>query len=145
GWDLGPFEVWDAYGVAKGVERMKALGLKPAAWVEEMLAAGRTSFYGVDGVTTTFWDIPSKAAKAVPENARIQRVSYLQRGNRKITGNDSATLWDLGDGATLLEFHTKMNSIDDGIIAMMNTALDETEKNHLGLVIGNDGSNFSAG
>ncbi|HLT31719.1 MAG TPA: 3-hydroxyacyl-CoA dehydrogenase NAD-binding domain-containing protein [Myxococcaceae bacterium] len=145
GWDLGPFEIWDAYGVAKGVERMKELGLKPAAWVEEMLAAGRTSFYAVDGVTTTYWDIPSKSAVAVPENARTQRVSYLQRGNKKITGNDSATLWDLGDGATLLEFHTKMNSIDDGIIAMMNRALDETEKNHLGLVIGNDGSNFSAG
>src|SRR5690606_29453011 len=94
---------------------------------------------------TTYWDLPSKSALPVPENARTQRVSYLQRGNKKITGNDSATLWDLGDGATLLEFHTKMNSIDDGIIAMMNRALDETEKNHLGLVIGNDGSNFSAG
>ncbi len=145
GWDLGPFEVWDAYGVAKGVARMKELGLKPAAWVEEMLAAGRTSFYGVEGARTTYWDIPSRSAKAVPENARTLRVEYLKRGNAKIAGNNSASLWDMGDGVTLLEFHSKMNSIDDDIIAMMNTALDETEKNHLGLVIGNDGSNFSAG
>ncbi|QDF06605.1 3-hydroxyacyl-CoA dehydrogenase/enoyl-CoA hydratase family protein [Myxococcus xanthus] len=145
GWDLGPFEVWDAYGVKKGVERMKALGLKPATWVEEMLAAGRTSFYGVENGKDTYWDIPSKSVKVVPENARTQRVEYLKRGNKKIAGNDGATLWDLGDGATLLEFHTKMNSIDDQIIEMMNTALDETEKNHNGLVIGNDGSNFSAG
>ncbi|MFP2928155.1 3-hydroxyacyl-CoA dehydrogenase/enoyl-CoA hydratase family protein [Pyxidicoccus sp. 3LG] len=144
-WDLGPFEAWDAYGVKKGVERMKELGLKPAAWVEEMLAAGRTSFYGVEGGKDTYWDIPTKSVKVVPENARTQRVEYLKRGNKKIAGNDSATLWDMGDGATLLEFHSKMNSIDDQIIEMMNTALDETEKNFKGLVIGNDGANFSAG
>ncbi|MCP3099938.1 3-hydroxyacyl-CoA dehydrogenase NAD-binding domain-containing protein [Myxococcus sp. K15C18031901] len=145
GWDLGPFEVWDAYGVKKGVERMKALGLKPAKWVEDMLAAGRESFYGVANGKDTYWDIPSKSVKVVPENARTQRVEYLKRGNKKIVGNDSATLWDLGDGATLLEFHTKMNSIDDQIIEMMDTALNETEKNFKGLVIGNDGANFSAG
>ncbi|QRK04923.1 enoyl-CoA hydratase/isomerase family protein [Archangium violaceum] len=144
-WDLGPFETWDAYGVKKGVERMKELGLKPAAWVEEMLAAGRTSFYGVENGKDTYWDIPTRSVKVVPENARTARVEYLKRGNKKITGNDSATLWDMGDGVTLLEFHTKMNSIDDGIIAMMNTALDETEKNFRGLVVGNDGANFSAG
>ncbi|MBU8900732.1 enoyl-CoA hydratase/isomerase family protein [Corallococcus sp. M34] len=145
GWDLGPFEVWDAYGVKKGVERMKALGLQPAKWVEEMLAKGRTSFYGVENGRDTYWDIPTQSVKVVPENARTLRVEYLKRGNKKISGNDSATLWDMGDGATLLEFHSKMNSIDDDIIAMMNTALDETEKNFRGLVIGNDGSNFSAG
>ncbi|RJS19145.1 crotonase [Corallococcus sp. H22C18031201] len=145
GWDLGPFEVWDAYGVKKGVERMQALGLQPAKWVEEMLAKGRTSFYGVENGRDTYWDIPTQSVKVVPENARTLRVEYLKRGNKKISGNDSATLWDMGDGATLLEFHSKMNSIDDDIIAMMNTALDETEKNFRGLVIGNDGSNFSAG
>jgi len=144
-WDLGPFQSWDAYGVKKGVERMKELGLKPAAWVEEMLAAGRTSFYGVEGGKDTYWDIPTKSVKVVPENARTQRVEYLKRGNKKIAGNDSATLWDMGDGATLLEFHSKMNSLDDQIIELLGTALDETEKNFKGLVIGNDGANFSAG
>jgi 3-hydroxyacyl-CoA dehydrogenase len=145
GWDLGPFETWDAYGVRKGVARMKELGLKPAAWVEQMLAAGRESFYGVAEGRDTYWDIPSKSVKPVSENVRTARVEYLKRGNKKIGGNESASLWDMGDGVTLLEFHSKMNSIDDSIIAMMNTALDETEKNHRGLVIGNDGANFSAG
>ena len=144
-WELGPFEAWDAYGVEKGLARMKELGLKPAAWVEAMVASGRKSFYGVDGVATTFWDIPSKTVKPSTENARVMRVEYLQRGNKKIIGNDSASLWDMGDGVTLLEFHSKMNTIDDQIIGLMNQALDETEKNHLGLVIGNDGGNFSAG
>jgi len=145
GWELGPFETWDAYGVRAGVARMKELGIEPAPWVEQMLAAGRESFYGVQDGRDTYWDIPSKSVKPVQENARTQRVEYLKRGNKKITGNGSASLWDMGDGVTLLEFHSKMNSIDDDIIAMMNTALDETEKNHLGLVIGNDGANFSAG
>jgi 3-hydroxyacyl-CoA dehydrogenase len=144
-WDLGPFQAWDAYGVKKGVERMKELGLKPAAWVEEMLAAGRTSFYGVENGKDTYWDIPTKSVKVVEENARTLRVEYLKRGNKKIAGNDSASLWDMGDGVTLLEFHSKMNSLDDQIIEMMGKALDETEKNFKGLVIGNDGANFSAG
>jgi 3-hydroxyacyl-CoA dehydrogenase len=145
GWDLGPFEVWDAYGVRAGVARMKELGLKPAAWVEEMLAKGRESFYGVQDGRDTYWDIPTKSVKQVQENPRTMRVEYLKRGNKKIAGNASASLWDMGDGVTLLEFHSKMNSIDDDIVSMMHQALDETEKNHLGLVIGNDGANFSAG
>ena len=144
-WDLGPFELWDAYGVQKGLDRMKALGLKPAAWVEEMLASGRTSFYGVDGTRDTYWDIRTKSVKPVTENARVQRIEYLKRGNKKITGNDGATVWDIGDGVTLLEVHTKMNSIDADVGAMMEKALDITEKDFRGLVIGNDGQNFSVG
>ena len=144
-WELGPFQVWDAYGVHKGVERMKELGLKPAAWVEQMLASGRESFYGVDGTKDTAWDISAKKAVPVRENPRTLRVEHLRRGNKRLDGNDSATLWDMGDGALLLEFHTKMNSIDDSIVEMMNKALDRTEASFRGLVIGNDGANFSAG
>jgi 3-hydroxyacyl-CoA dehydrogenase len=131
--------------VKKGLDRMKELGLKPAAWVEQMVASGRTSFYSVDGTRDTHWDIPSKSVKPVQESARVQRVEYLKRGNKKITGNDGATLWDLGDGVTLLEVHTKMNSIDTDVGSMMEKALDVTEKDFRGLVIGNDGQNFSVG
>ncbi len=145
GWELGPFETWDAYGVRRGVQEMKEKGLQPAPWVEEMLAAGRESFYAVEGGHDTYWEIRSKRAEAVPENARAFKVEYLRRGNAKIAGNDSASLWDMGDGVALLEFHSKMNSIDDSIIAMMNTALDVAEADFRGLVVGNDGSNFSAG
>ena len=144
-WDLGPFQVWDAYGVRKGVERMKELGLKPAPWVEQMLASRRETFYAADGTKDTAWDIPPKRAAPVQENARTLRVEHLRRGNKRLEGNDSATLWDMGDGALLLEFHTKMNSIDDGIVEMMNKALDRAEASARGLVIGNDGANFSAG
>lgn len=146
GWDMGPFQVWDAYGVKAGLERMKALGLEPEAWVEEMLASGRTKFYEVDAAgNDTFWDIPKKASAKVQENPSFVRVEYLKRGNKLIAENYAASLWDMGEGCTLLEFHTKMNSIDDGIIEMMEKALDETEANHRALVIGNDGAHFSAG
>jgi 3-hydroxyacyl-CoA dehydrogenase len=144
-WDLGPFQVWDAYGVRPGVQRMKELGLQPAPWVEQMLASGRESFYGVEGTQDTAWDVRSKKALSVPENPRTLRVEHLRRQNKRLDGNDSATLWDMGEGALLLEFHTKMNSIDDGIVAMMNRALDRAESSAKGLVIGNDGANFSAG
>jgi len=144
-WDLGPFQVWDAYGVRKGVERMKELGLKPAPWVEQMLASGRESFYAVDGTADTAWDIRSRKPAQVQENPRTLRVEYLRRGNKRLEGNDSATLWDMDEGVLLLEFHSKMNSIDDGIVEMMNRALDRAEASFRGLVIGNDGANFSAG
>ncbi len=144
-WDLGPFEVWDAYGVKKGVERMKALGFAVAPWVEEMLKSGREKFYAVDGVTDTYWDIKAKASKPVPTPARQIAIEVLKRGNKKLHGNESATLWDMGDGIGLLEFHSKMNSIDDQITEMMEKSLDVGEKQFRGLVIGNDGSNFSAG
>jgi 3-hydroxyacyl-CoA dehydrogenase len=144
-WDLGPFEVWDAYGVRKGVARMKELGLKPAPWVEQMLASGRETFYAVDGTRDTAWDIRSKKATVVPENPRAIRVDHLRRRGKALEENDSASLWDMGDGALLLEFHSKMNSVDDGIVAMINRALDRAEASARGLVIGNDGGNFSAG
>ena len=87
-----------------------------------MLAAGRESFYGVQDGRDTYWDIASKSVKPVQESSRTLRVEYLERGNKKIARNDSASPWDMGDGVPLLEFHSKMNSIDDDIIAMMNKA-----------------------
>ncbi|MGA9523456.1 MAG: 3-hydroxyacyl-CoA dehydrogenase NAD-binding domain-containing protein [Myxococcaceae bacterium] len=145
GWELGPFETWDAYGVKKGVERMKELGIQPAAWVTEMLASGRESFYAVEGIRDTYWDIPTKSVKPVPENPRTMKVEYLKRGNRKVLGNESATLWDMGDGVTLLEFHSKMNAIGSTTVELMHAGLDETEKNFRAMVVGNDGANFSVG
>src|SRR5262249_22173434 len=112
-WDLGPFQVWEAYGVPKGVARMKELGLVPAPWVDQMPAWGRETFYAVDKTRDAAWDIRSRAAAVVPENPRAIRVEHLRRGGKALEENDSAALWDMGDGALLLEFHSKMNSVDD--------------------------------
>jgi len=144
-WDIGPFETWDAIGVKKGLERMKALGIKPGAWVEEMVAKGRDRFYVTEGTHDTYWDVRSKSHARVPVNPRNVTVEVLRRGNAKVAGNDSASLWDMGDGALLLEFHSKMNSIDDQITELMEKAVELGEQKFKALVIGNDGANFSVG
>ncbi len=146
GWDLGPFEIWDAIGVEKAVNMMKEHGIEPAAWVTEMLATGRNSFYGVDGVADTFYDIPTKSAQETKSSKRNLRIEHFRRGEKKIKTSMGATLWDMGDDIMCVEFHTKMNAIDDDIIKMLNTAIDEAEKNFKGIVIGNDGKEaYSAG
>jgi 3-hydroxyacyl-CoA dehydrogenase len=144
-WDLGPFQLWDIIGVQKGLDGMAELGIEPATWVAEMVAAGRESFYGLDGTATTFWDIPSQ--KALPEMAspRAFSLEVLRRGEKVVEQNQGATVWDMGDDVALLEFHTKMNAIDNDVVEMMGTALDVTERDFKGLVIGGDGSNFSVG
>ncbi|MFT6396129.1 MAG: 3-hydroxyacyl-CoA dehydrogenase [Bradymonadia bacterium] len=146
GWDVGPFEIWDAIGVEKALNMMKEHGIEPAAWVTDMVASGRTSFYGVEGVADTFYDIPTKSAQETKSSKRNLRIEHLRRGEKKIKQSMGATLWDMGDDIMCVEFHTKMNAIDDDIIKMLNTAIDEAEKNFKGIVIGNDGKEaYSAG
>ncbi|MFT4705825.1 MAG: 3-hydroxyacyl-CoA dehydrogenase [Bradymonadia bacterium] len=145
-WDMGPFETWDAIGVEAGLARMAELGLEPAQWVKDMVASGRTSFYGVDGTADTYFDKGSAAAAQVPTNERELRVVHLKRGNKKVKENFGATLWDMDDGALLVEFHTKMNSIDDDVIAMLEASIEIAEKDFKAIVIGNDDKTaFSAG
>lgn len=145
GWDQGPFETWDSLGVAKAAARMRELGITPAPWVDAMLASGRTSFYGVDGKLDTFWNIGAGRVDTVADNCRNLKIEHLKRGQSKVKENFGATLWDMNDGVLLLEFHTKMNAIDDDIVAMMHDAIDIAEKDFRGIVIGNDAPNFSAG
>jgi 3-hydroxyacyl-CoA dehydrogenase len=144
-WEQGPFQTWDAYGVAKGVARMKELGIFVAPWVDDMLKSGRASFYGAEKQFDTFWNIGSKSVRYVPEIGRQITVDGLKRAGKLIKGNDSASLFDMGDGVALLSFHSKMNSIDNDITALMHESVEWAEKNAKGLVVGNDGQNFSAG
>lgn len=145
GWDLGPFETWDAIGVQYGLDRMAALGIEPAPWVARMIENGCESFYNPMNTFGTYYDIQACQAVLVPENTRALKVSSIQRKNRKIKTTFSATLWDMRDDILLVEFHSKMNAIDDDIIDLMHDAVDIAEKDFKGIVIGNDGGNFSAG
>ncbi len=111
-----------------------------------MLASGRTSFYGQDGAFDTFWNIPSRSSHFVPTIARQLTVEGLRRQGRQVEANDSCTLWDMGEGVLQVEFHSKMNSIDTNITELMHRAVDLAEQGAFrGIVIGNDGGNFSAG
>lgn len=144
GWELGPFEVWDAIGVKEAVEGMKALGNEAANWVHEMLAAGHTSFYQVENGVKKYYDIPTKTYKAVPGTDAFIILDNI-RPTSTIWKNSGTTITDLGDGIINLEFHTKMNTIGGDVIQGINKAIDLAEKDYRGLVIGNDGANFSAG
>ena len=144
GWELGPFEVWDAIGVKESVAAMQTYGNKPASWVTEMLEAGFTSFYTIDNGAKKYYDIPSKSYKAVPGTDAFIFLDNI-RESKTLWKNAGTTITDLGDGILNLEFHTKMNTIGGEVIQGINKAIDIAEKDFRGLVIGNDGANFSAG
>ncbi|KEO73571.1 3-hydroxyacyl-CoA dehydrogenase/enoyl-CoA hydratase family protein [Anditalea andensis] len=145
GWEYGPFENWDILGVRDTVEKMKAAGEHPAAWVEEMLDAGHESFYKVEGGKRKYYDIRSKSYKEIPGIEEFIMLETLRAADKKLWGNAGATIYDLGDEVIGLEFHTKMNSLGAEVIEGINTAISMAEKQYKGLVIGNEGGNFSAG
>ncbi|MCX2481293.1 3-hydroxyacyl-CoA dehydrogenase NAD-binding domain-containing protein [Pedobacter sp. MC2016-15] len=144
GWDLGPFEVWDAVGIASSLEGMKAYGHEAATWVHEMLAAGNTSFYKVEDGIKKYYDIPSKTYLPLP-NADAFIILDNIRAAKTVWKNSGASIIDLGDGILNVEFHSKMNTIGGDTLQAINKAIDLAEKDYRGLVIGNDGANFSAG
>ncbi|SER08055.1 3-hydroxyacyl-CoA dehydrogenase/enoyl-CoA hydratase family protein [Pedobacter rhizosphaerae] len=144
GWELGPFELWDAVGVKEAIEGMEQYGNKAATWVQEMLEAGNTAFYKVENGTKKYYDIPSKSYKAVPGTDEFIILDNL-RENKTLWKNSGVSIIDLGDGILNVEFHTKMNTIGGDVISGINKAIDMAEKDYRGLVIGNDGANFSAG
>ncbi|HEY0143870.1 MAG TPA: 3-hydroxyacyl-CoA dehydrogenase NAD-binding domain-containing protein [Thermoanaerobaculia bacterium] len=136
--DLGPFELWDAIGVRATAEAMEKDGVAVAPWVREMLDAGHDSFYKNGSV----YDPLSKAYVAVPKDARQISLHDCPA----VKENKGASLRDLGDGVLCLEFHTKMNTLDDDIRAMLVEAVEEVERGDwAGLVIGNEGTDFCVG
>lgn len=144
GWEHGPFQIWDAIGVETALEFMKEAGEKPAAWVEEMLASGNKSFYTVKEGANYYYDVPSKSQKKVPGQDAFIILDNI-RASKKVWGNSETTLFDLGDGIVNLEFHSKMNAIGGGVISGINKAIEITENQYEGLVIGNQAANFSVG
>lgn len=144
GWELGPFEMWNALGVAATVQAMTAAGQAPAAWVQEMLAAGHPSFYKAEKGTRFYYDIPSQAYQHIPGAENFIILDNF-RSTNVVWQNAGATLFDLGEGILNLEFHSKMNTIGSEIIQGLNKAVEIGEKEFRGLVVGNDAPNFSAG
>jgi 3-hydroxyacyl-CoA dehydrogenase len=146
--EMGPFETWDALGVQKAADKMKASGMTVPAWVEEMLASGRTSFYSVDDKgRKSVWSRDQKKAVVIDEGKRVASFNLLKADKSRIVDDAyGTTLVDLGDGILACEFHTKMNAVDDEIVNGLNKAMDLCESGKFqGLVLANDGRNFSAG
>jgi len=144
GWELGPFETWDAIGVKESLAMMESAGYKAAPWVSEMVAAGNTSFYKISDGKKLCYDVASKSYQAIPGTEHFILLDAVRTSNT-VWKNSGTTLTDIGDGILNLEFHTKMNTIGGEVLQGINCAIDLAEKEYRGLVISNEGQNFSAG
>jgi 3-hydroxyacyl-CoA dehydrogenase len=144
GWEHGPFQIWDAVGLEKGLELIKAEGLEAAAWVAEMKAAGIHSYYTVKNGATYFYDISKKSMEKVPGQDAFIILDNIRKSN-EVFKNSGVVIEDLGDGILNCEFQSKMNTIGGDVLAGLNKAVDLAEKDFQGLVIGNQGANFSVG
>lgn len=143
GWEIGPFESWDALGVSNAVKAMEEAGKKPAQWIYDMLDAGCDSFYKIENGSKMYYDQNSKSYKVIPGTESLLMLATLK--DKIIWSNPGASIYDLGDGILNLEFHTKMNTINQEVIEGINKAIDLAEESYEGLVIYNEGQNFSAG
>jgi 3-hydroxyacyl-CoA dehydrogenase len=147
--EMGPFELWDAYGVAEAVERMTKDGLEVPANVKAMVDAGNTCFYKLENGVRYFYDFASAGYKPVPVPESLVSIAAAKGNNKTVAENASASLVDIGDGVFCLEFHTKMNAINEQIVDFIGESLGYVDKNGVGLVIGNEAGGmpgaFSAG
>ena len=143
GWEMGPFATWDAIGLKNSVDMMKQLNLAPAKWIDEMIAAGVTSFYIVENGKRKYFDVKTKTYLPIPGHDNF--IILENYSNNVVWKNPGAELKDIGDGVLCLEFKTKMNSIGGEVLDAVQKSIALCEKDFAGMVIGNDGINFSAG
>ncbi len=144
GWQLGPFEVWDTVGVPEAVRKMNEAGYPLADWVEEMLAAGFNSFYTVKGGVKHYYDVKAKDYLPIPGASNFIFLDNL-RSTNLVWKNIGTHIIDLGDDVICLEFNTKMNTLGGEVLEGIHKAIDLAEEHYKGLVIGNQGENFSVG
>jgi 3-hydroxyacyl-CoA dehydrogenase len=143
GWEIGAFESWDALGVAKTVEAMKAAGCQVAPWVETMLASGATTFYKIENGKRLYYDVITKSYKPIPGGDAF--IVMKNFANETIWKNSACRTYHLGDDVLGLEWYTKMGSIGGEVLEGIQKSIALAEDKYKGLVIANDGANFSAG
>jgi 3-hydroxyacyl-CoA dehydrogenase len=142
----GPFRTWDLLGVRETVEKMQSMDIEVGSWVSEMLDAGNETFYKIENGTELQFSPVSKEYEPVRQDPMYVSLDRLRDEGKELASNDSASLLDLGDGVLCLEFHSKGNSIEAGTVEIGNRALETLERDDaVGLVIGNEGRNFSVG
>lgn len=144
GWEMGAFESWDAIGVQKATEDIEAAGGKVADWVKKMYTSGHETFYKVENGVRQFYDVPSESYKAIPGQEGLVLLDNIS-GDKIVWKNSGVTIKDMGDGILNVAFHTKMNTIGSEVIEGLNKAIDLAEAEYQGVVVYNEGQNFSAG
>ncbi|MFZ1785147.1 MAG: 3-hydroxyacyl-CoA dehydrogenase/enoyl-CoA hydratase family protein, partial [Ferruginibacter sp.] len=143
GWEIGAFESWDVLGVAKTTEAMKAAGHPVAPWVDEMIAGGAGSFYKVENGKRLYYDVSSKSYKLMPGADAFIVMKNFE--NETVWKNSACRTYHLGDGVLGLEWYTKMGSIGGEVLEGIQRSITLAEGKYKGLVIANEGANFSAG
>lgn len=139
---LGPFQVWDALGVAEGADLLRSQGHALPAWVDDLIAKGAGGFYK-DGAA---YNVATGQYVAPERDPRALDLAALKAAGHMVQGNKGASLVDLGDGVLCLELHSKANTIGGPVIAMILAAIEELKHERwVGLVVGNQGPRFSAG
>ncbi|MFC0523834.1 3-hydroxyacyl-CoA dehydrogenase/enoyl-CoA hydratase family protein [Pontibacillus salicampi] len=143
GWEIGPFEMWDAIGLKESVTRMKEEGHTIPGWIEDMISNGHDSFYQQENGTVYYYHNGEYVQRSF--NEKEIHLGRLKEQKGVIKKNKGASLIDIGDGVALLEFHSQNNAIGVDIMQMVEYAIEEVQHNYEGLVIGNQAKNFCVG
>jgi 3-hydroxyacyl-CoA dehydrogenase len=143
GWEIGPFESWDALGVGETTKKMKEAGFSVPAWIDEMLLKGITSFYKVENGKRLYYNVSSKSYQLLPgEEAFIVMKNFE---NSTVWKNNACRLYHLGDDVLGLEWYTKLGTIGGEVLEGIQRSIAIAEEKYKGVVIANEGQNFSAG
>lgn len=146
---MGPFEIWDAIGVAESVAKFEEAGYSVADWIKEMLDKGHSTFYQNNdkGQVTAYYSPQEGDYVALEKDARKITISDLNANDKRIFSNGDGNIYDMGDGVLLWEFTTKGNTITAGFLEAGNKAVDLLEENekYIALIMGNESNDFSFG
>jgi 3-hydroxyacyl-CoA dehydrogenase len=143
GWEIGAFESWDVLGVKETAESMEAAGYNIAVWVKDFIAGGNISFYKVENGKRLYYDVSSKKYLPLPGGESFIILSDLKE--KTVWKNAACNLYDLGDDVVGLSWNTKMGSIGSEVLEALNKSIAIAEDKYKGVVIANEGPQFSAG
>jgi 3-hydroxyacyl-CoA dehydrogenase len=147
--EMGPFEIWDAIGVAESVAKFEEAGYEVADWVKAMLDKGNTTFYlkNDKGQVTDYYSPQTGTYETLEKDPRKIKLADLKAEDKQVWSNGDGNIYDMGDGVLLWEFATKGNTITAGFIEAGNKAVDMLEENddYVALVMGNESNDFSFG
>jgi 3-hydroxyacyl-CoA dehydrogenase len=145
GWELGPFEMWNAIGVGRMAKAMERDGKGMPPLVAEVLNSPKKVFYESEKGNTFYFDLAWSSLKPVEEPPGIIILKSLKERTPVVQSNSGASLIDLGDGVLCCEFHSKMNSIGGDIVAMIHAGIKRLDSEFDAMVVANQAPNFSVG
>ena len=145
GWEIGAFESWDVLGVKDTVAKMREAGYAVPAWVDDMLAKGIQSFYKIENGKRLCYSPGSNSYSSPSSGQDAAFIVMKNFSNQIVWKNNSCNLYHLGDDVLGLEWNTKLGTLNGEVIEGIMNSISVAEEKYKGLVIANEGQNFSAG